>query len=363
LVLSKIKKPKVFDVWHGAQRIRIPTGRLVTNSFSLKEKKMKKLTVAVLLVSLVSSNAFAHNWFHQTGNWNDANKWDPCFPDGSNDIQIRYGDSNCILNTNVGASWASTNRLRVSGDANLIIVNGGDLVGVGWMRVGTADGPGRLVQTGGAIRLKNGRDNSKFYVGDANGSQGSTYTISGGTLTYIDGEGSLWLGYRGGEGKLTVVGTSPKIQMRKFSVGGDAGLKAASGTLEFRIGSNGVSPVEISNNIYIDPAGAGSTANLLVSATAAPPAANIVLIRNTGGGSVVGTFDTVQDANGTRAGTEGAPVILSYSGTDYHYRLTYQYTDSKSGATNNVALIYTPKSAPKPESPTAAPAKKPLPPE
>ena len=110
------------------------------------------------------------------------------------------------------------------------------------------------------------------------------------------------------------------------------GAKAASGTLEFRIGSDGVSPVEISGSIYIDPAGAGSTANLLVSATAAPPTADIVLIRNTGGGSVTGTFDTVQDANGTRAGTEGAPVILSYGGTDYNYRLTYKYSDSKSGS-------------------------------
>ena len=64
---------------------------------------MKKLSVAVLLVSLIgSSNALAatsHNWFHQTGNWNDASKWDPCIPDGSNEIQIRYGDSSCTLNT------------------------------------------------------------------------------------------------------------------------------------------------------------------------------------------------------------------------------------------------------------------------
>ncbi len=328
---------------------------------------MKKLSVAVLLVSLIiSSNALAataNKWFHQTGDWNDASKWDPCIPDGSGEIQIRYGDSNCTLNTSVGASWANANRLRVYGDANLTIVKGGDLTGACWMRVGTAEGPGRLVQTGGAIRLKRGSDNTKFCVGDANGSQGATYTMSGGTLSYIDGEGSLWLGYRGGEGKFTVVGTGPKIQMKKLSVGGDLGNKAASGTLEFRVGSDGVSPVEISGGIYIDPAGAGSTANLLVSATAAPPMADIVLIRNTGSGSVIGTFDTVQDANGTRAGTEDAPVILSYGGTAYNYRLTYKYTDSKSGTTNNVALTYTSKSAPKPESPTAAPAKKPLPPE
>jgi hypothetical protein len=330
---------------------------------------MKKLIVAVLLVSLVGSNALgatSSNWFHQTGNWNDANKWDPCIPDGNSEIHIRYGDSSCTLNTGVGASWASTNRLRVSGDANLTIVNGGDLTGVGWMRVGTADGPGHLVQTGGAIHLRRGRDNTKFQVGDANGSKGSTCTMSGGTLTYVDGEGSLWLGCRGGEGKFTVVGTGPKIRMKKLFVGGDIGLKAATGTLEFRIGSNGASPVEISDSICIDPAGAGSTANLLVSATAAPPTADIVLIENTGGSNVTGTFDTVQDANGTRAGTEGAPVILNYGGTDYNYQLTYKYSDSKSGTTNNVALTYTSKSAtskpaPKPESPTA-PAKKPLPP-
>jgi len=325
---------------------------------------MKKLIVAVLLVSLVGSNALAatsNNWFHQTGNWNDASKWDPCIPDGSNEIRIRYADSSCTLNTSVGTSWANTNRLRVFGDANLIITNGGDLAGVSWMRVGTAEGPGYLVQTGGAIRLKRGGDNSKFCVGDANGSRGSTYTMSGGTLTYIDGDGGLWLGSRGGEGKFTVVGTGPKIQMKKLGVGGEA-TKAAAGTLEFRIGSNGVSPVEISGSIYIDPAGAGSTANLLVSAAAAPPKADIILIKNTSGGNVMGTFDTVQDANGTRAGTEGAPVILSYGGADYHYRLTYKYTDSKSGATNNVALIYTLTKAAtmRPEGPNT-PVKKPLP--
>ena len=338
---------------------------------------MKKLSVAVLLVSLVGSNAFAatsNNWFHQTGNWNDASKWDPCIiPDGNNEIQIRYSDSNCTLNTSVGASWEITNRLRVFGDATLTIANGADLVGVCWMRVGTAQGPGHLVQTGGTIRFKRGRDNSKFHVGDANGSQGSTYTMSGGTLTYVDGEGSLWLGYRGGEGKFTVVGTAPKIRMKKLSVGGDISDKAAFGTLEFRVGSDGVSPLEISGGISIDPAGAASTANLLVSATAAPPKADIVLIRNTGGSIITGTFDTVQDANATSAGTEGAPVILSYGGTEYHYRLTYKYTDSKSGATNNVAMIYTSANAAasavsRPESPNAipgagpnAPAAKPLP--
>lgn len=326
---------------------------------------MKKLIVAVLLVSLVGSNALgaaSNNWFHQTGNWNDASKWDPCIPDGSSEIQIRYGDSSCTLNTGVGASWANTNRLRVFGDANLTIVNGGDLAGVCWMRVGTAEGPGHLMQTGGTIHLKRGRDNTKFQVGDANGSQGSAYTMSGGTLTYTDGEGSLWLGCRGGEGKLTVVGTGPKIQMKKLYVGGDIGAKAAAGTLEFRIGSDGVSPVEISGGISIDPAGTDSTANLLVSATAAPPKADIVLIRNTGGGSVTGTFDAVQDANGTRAGTEDAPVILNYGGTDYNYRLTYKYTDSKSGSTNNVALIYTSTkpAATRPEGPNT-PVKKPLP--
>jgi hypothetical protein len=308
---------------------------------------MKRLSLVALLISLMTSGAFAvtsFNWDpNKAGDWNDPNKWlnengSPAgsTPDGTVQIQIRRSGSQCTLNTAVGENWANTQRLRVYDGAVLNIVNGGSLLGASWLRVGTADGPAKINQTGGIIRLKRSEDNSKLHIGDAKGSQGSTYTISGGTLTYLDGEGSLWAGYRGGEGKFTVVGTGPKIQMRKLYVGGDIADKAATGTLEFKIDSGGVSPIKLSKNIYIDKDGAGSKADLLVSAIAAPPKANIVLIEHTENGSVEGVFDTV---NGNPA-PEGAPVVLSYNGTDYHYKLTYKYDAGGDGNNNDIALIY-----------------------
>jgi hypothetical protein len=310
---------------------------------------MKRLSVVVLLVSLTASGAFAitsFNWDpNQVGKWNDSTKWldandNPAgsTPDGTCQIQLRRGGSQCTLDTSVGKDWANAQRLRVYNGAVLNIVDGGSLLGISWLRVGTPDGPAKMNQTGGIVRLKRSKDNSKLHVGDAGGSQGSTYTMSGGTLTYLDGEGALWVGYRGGEGKFTVVGTGPTIQMGKLYVGGDMADKAASGTLEFKIGSDGVSPIKLSHSVYIDRDGEGSKAALLVSATAAPPKANIVLIENTSSSLVEGTFDT---ANGNPA-PEGASVVLNYSGTDYHYKLTYKYNAGGDGNTNDVALIYIP---------------------
>jgi len=308
---------------------------------------MKRLSVVVLLVSLISSNAFAvtsFNWDpNQVGNWNDPNKWldekdSPAgsIPDGNAQIQIRRSGSQCTLDTTIGKDWTDAQRLRVYDGAVLNIVDGGNLLGASWLRVGTADGPAKMNQTGGVVRIERGSDNSKLHIGDAKGSQGSAYTISGGTLTYLDGDGSLWTGYRGGEGKFTVVGTGPKIQMRKLYVGGGMSTKAATGTLEFKVGSGGVSPIQISNNVYIDQDGEGSKANLIVSATAAPPQTTIVLIENTRSSGVEGIFDTV---NGKPA-PEGAPVVLSYGGTDYRYKLTYQYDAGEDGNNNDIALIY-----------------------
>jgi len=310
---------------------------------------MKKLSVVILLMSLISSNAFAttsFNWDpNQVGKWDDFTKWldandSPAgsTPDGTGQVQIRRSGSQCTLDTSVGQEWANGQRLRVYDGAVLNIVDGASLLGISWLRVGTADGPAKMNQTGGVIRLKRNKDNSKLHIGDSGGSQGSTYTMSGGILTYLDGDGSLWAGYRGGEGKFTVIGTAPKIQMRKLYVGGDIADKAGSGTLEFKIGSDGVSPIKLSNSVHIDRDGEGSKAGLLVSAIAAPPKANIVLIEDTDSGRVEGAFETV---NGNPA-PEGAPVVLSYGGTDYHYKLTYEYDAGGDGITNDVALIYMP---------------------
>ena len=309
---------------------------------------MKKLSLLLLLVALVScgpSALAANTWVDQVGNWSEPNKWSgDGIPNGSAEVLIRSAASQCTLDSNAG-DWTTAQRLRVYVDANLIIADGGQLLGVSWMRAGTSEGPGEVIQTGGLVKLKSGADSSKLIVGYENGSQGSRYTISGGTITFLDGNAYLIIGYRGGEGTLTVVGTGPKIEMRKLYVGGDLGDKGATGNLQFKIAADGVSSLKLSDNVYIDRQSDVATANLIVNAIAEPPKAAIVLVEDTGSGGIEGKFDTITDAKGSKPAEEGAAVVLTFGDKEYHYKLTYTYDASNDGSTNDVALVYEPEPA------------------
>jgi hypothetical protein len=193
----------------------------------------------------------------------------------------------------------------------LIVEDGADLLGAGWMRVG-ATNPGYVQQTGGLVRLTEGNDTAKLGVGDQAGSDGY-YAISGGTLTYSGAGGDLLIGARGGQGTFTVVGIEPTIAMNNLYVGNQAG---ASGTLEFQIGAAGVSAISLAGAAYLDPEGAQTTAALVLSLIDAPPVEQDILLI---AGTIQGTFDTV---NGAPA-TEGASVALNFAGSDYLYTLTY----------------------------------------
>ena len=308
-------------------------------------KKSRLLIVSAALLSCGQLALAAYTWTDQVGNWSEPNKWSADgIPNGSAEVLIRSAASQCTLDSNAG-DWPTAQRLRVYVDANLIIADGAQLLGVSWMRAGTSEGPGEVIQTGGLVKLKSGADNSKLIIGYENGSQGSRYTISGGTITFLDGNAYLILGYRGGEGTLTVVGTGPKIEMRKLYVGGDLGDKAATGNLEFKIASDGVGSVKLSDNVYIDRQSDASTANLIVNAIAEPPKADIVLIENTGSGGIEGKFDTITGAKGAGPAEEGAPVVLSFGDKEYHYKLTYAYDAAKDGSANDVALVYEPQPA------------------
>jgi hypothetical protein len=304
---------------------------------------MKRFGLLFLLVAVIGINqcvAASHYWNHQVGNWAEPNKWSgEGMPNGNSEVLIRYADSRCILDSNAG-DWPVAQRLRVYGQANLEIVDGASLLGISWMRAGTSEGPACVKQTGGLVRLKGGRDNSKLTIGYEDGSQGSKYIISGGTITFLDADAYLIVGYRGGEGTLTVIGTDPKIEMRKLYVGGDLVEKAGAGNLEFKIASDGVSPVRLSDSIHIDREGEASTANLIVNAIAEPPKADIVLVEDKGYGGIEGSFDMITDARGTRAATEGTNVVLKHGDTEYHYKLTYRYDASKDGNTNDIGLVY-----------------------
>jgi hypothetical protein len=278
--------------------------------------------------------------YRGVGNWADPNGWSESRPaSGEEEVKVRGSDTVCTLNTST-RDWGVGQRFRVYEESKLIIEDGARLLGAGWMRVG-ATNVGTLEQTGGLLRLRTGRDTSKLQIGDDVGSEGSTYTISGGTLTYLDGNGELTLGYRGGQGTFTIIGVKPIIQMNAIYVGGMSG-KAASGTIEFIIDSNGVSPISLDSNANLDPEGDNSTANLLVSAIDTPPMADILLVETLSTNTVTGIFDTV---NGEPA-PEGASVCMNFNGVNYYYNLTY----SGGYGNNDIVLQYS-NSVPEPNSP------------
>jgi len=287
---------------------------------------MRRLGVIVGLVCFLSSGVLASNDFSGVGNWADPNIWSAGYvPSGAEEVKVRGEDTVCTLNTSTG-DWGAGQRLRVYEGATLIIEEGAELLGAGWMRAG-ASNAGYVQQIGGLVCLQDGKDSAKLGVGDSGGSDGY-YTISGGTLTYAEGSlGDLLVGARAGTGTLTIIGMDPTIQMKTMTVGDRAG---ASGTVEFQVAADGVSPISV-DSASIDELGDETTSALLVSAIDAPPKADIMLVDIIGEGSVNGLFDTV---NGNPA-PEGAEVVLASNGLKNTYTLTYI-----GGTGNDIVLVY-----------------------
>lgn len=275
---------------------------------------MKRLCFVVLLVSFLTCSAFASNdWKDAVGNWTEADVWSQGYvPTGEEEVKIRGEWAVCTLNTSTG-DWGVGQRMRVYEGATLIVEDGAELLGAGWLRVG-ATNLGTLQQTGGLVRLQVGKDTSKLVIGDDVGSDGSSYTISGGTLTYLDGDGQLTLGDRGGDGTFTVLGSGSTIQMNSLLVGGKDSGRAATGTLEFIIDELGVTPIQV-NDVLLDPAGDDSTANLIVGLVGigdADLSPTYLLVENLGDNPVNGIFDSMPE--GTAVTLDTTTYYLTYVG-------------------------------------------------
>ncbi len=288
---------------------------------------MRRLGVIVGLVCFLSSGILASNDFSGVGNWADPNIWkEGRSPSGAEEVKVRGEDTICTLNTSTG-DWGAGQRMRVYEGATLIIEEGAELLGAGWMRVG-AGNPGYVEQTGGLVQLQDGKDSAKLGIGDQGGSDGN-YTISGGTLTYAEGSlGELLVGARAGTGTLTIIGTGPTIQMNTMIVGDRAG---AYGTIEFQVDANGVSPISLVGGASIDPEGDETTAALVINSIGGAPQANVVLLDLPDDANFVGVFDTV---NGEPA-EDGASVLLTFGEVGYYYHLAYAH-----GGTNDLVLVY-----------------------
>jgi len=267
-------------------------------------------------------------------------------PDGADETRIRGSGVVVTLNSNevwtCPGALANRGRMRVYGDATLNIVEG-SLQNVGWLRVGESSGGagttnelGYVNQSGGLVTLAPSKDKGKIGIGDTTTVAGSYYAISGGTITYTAAsDGQLYVGSRGGIGKFVVQGTAPVISLKNLYVS-ESGY-AAQGTLEYDVGAGGVSAIQCLNTPTLDQ-GTG-TANLVLTLTAAigDPLAPIVLVKNASASAVLGTFDRLNGVIG--AATEGAPVVLSFGGTNYGYKLTYLYNADGGAIGNDIALI------------------------
>lgn len=269
---------------------------------------MRLFCATVILLCLLCQGAFCAD-FRGVGNWAEPNGWSGgAPPQGAEEVRVRGEDTVLTLNTSTGA-WGPAQRLRVYDEAKMIVAEGAELTGAGWVRIG-AGSKGTLKQTGGLVKI----DNERLAIGDSSGSEGE-YEILGGTLTYTGARGDLVVGARGGRGYFVVFGTDATIKMGRLIVGDGAG---ASGTVVFYLTDKGVSPITLSVGATIN-ASNDTGCGLSIITISGAPEADVLLIDQPDGAPVATHFDQV---NGPLA-VEGAPVAVHFQQTIYNYTLTY----------------------------------------
>jgi len=244
---------------------------------------MKRLCLVIGLVCFLCSGVFALD-YRGVGNWADPNGWgDGAPPSGAVEVKVRGEDTVLTLNTSTG-DWGPAQRMRVYEGATLIVEEGAELLGGGWVRVGNGNA-GYVVQTGGLVQI----DNERLGIGDSAGADGH-YTISGGMMTYAGDRGDLIIGARGGQGIVTIIGIAPVIHMTDLIVGDGSG---AVGTLEFLLTAEGVSPVTLDDLADIDSLGDETTAALLIGSADGLPQTDVLLVDLPEGAAAADAFDTV----------------------------------------------------------------------
>jgi hypothetical protein len=343
--------------------------------------KMKQLSAVVLLAIAFVSVGFSAT----LANWSGAAAGDANHPVGTgpwsgpfwgspptkiaaapatpaDEIKVTKPKKVCTVDSNAGNYIC---KLSISGGPDvatapkLEIVKGGYL-GIGEFRVGAGGAAktgtiGCVVQTGGTLCMGDDMKLGRSSTSADNPNDGKGYyTISGGTIMYsaaapraglcIGGNGS---GATASEGTFKVIGKGASIKVKKLFVGNDGYKGIGTGTVEFELDANGVSPIQAAEGVTIDAGNESSTAKLVISAGAAAPKTDIVLVDNQGNNPITGIFDTV---NGNPA-AEGAEAAVSCAAGKYYYKLTY-----KGGTgSNDIMLKFVRQEAAAPAP--AAPAK------
>jgi len=325
---------------------------------------MKLRFLVLVLIGLMATSTFAATtgtWIQSPvvqcggmgGNWTDTSMWKSSAlpvittntgdevklttPKGKTIINSAVGNYNCKLTMAGGTNDIDKHRMEILSGS----------IGVGQFQIGhggsTDKGKwGSVVQTGGTVsaeKLMLGYYGTRTQLPLlAHGE----YTISGGTLQSNSGmstnTGRLLIGAgittgsttANNEGVLTIIGGASTISMKELYVGGYSTF-VGTGTINYKIKSDGVSQITVSNGITLPAAG---VANLNVVMCESYLGEDIVLIENTGASAVSGAFDLI---NGIAA-IEGAEIIL---GSCADYTLTYEYDASTGAHTggNDIALI------------------------
>jgi hypothetical protein len=332
------------------------------------EEKMKRLSLIIFLVCLMTSSVFASYLWMQDGsyplNWTQANQWDstgttgppsttPGVPPLTTTTEIKMitqawtanPPAQCTVDSSVG-DYTSVNTsvngtLYINSGANIGFKRSSSVTGKNGLRVGSAvaggtSTVGTVNQSGGAVGA------TMVYLGYAggNGPADGSYVISGGSLTCSSGlavgTGINAASGQNTTGKFTVDGPgATTISVAALRVGGtDYTSGTNAGTLEFKLGS-GVKAIGCTS-VNLDAGGLNSETDLLVSVISTP-SGDILLVNNTGS-AVVGSFDKL---NGGSA-LESASITLG----SVPYTLTYMY-DSVSktkgtvrdGTYNDIALV------------------------
>ena len=314
---------------------------------------MRTVCLFALLACLRSGGVFAATlatWDGPTGSWSDGTKWNtgsvpPQTSVGgtSDEIKITNVNTICTIDSDIGTYQARSN---VAAGSTLEIVDGGWFATYGEYRFGDANATGNGsigygVQTGGSVMFKDlilgrytsttGRETGQGY-----------YTISGGTMTFIDtpSNGRLYVGsgMNNGycEGTFTVSGAGGTITMKQLHVGSNGTLSSypGKGTVVFEIDDDGVSPIVLTQRYsltfgtYLDQ----NESHLVLNAIGTPPATTIVLVDVEAlDDQNLGVFDTMTGG----PAHAGAEVVVG----DKIYSLTYQHAVG-GGIANDIALLY-----------------------
>jgi hypothetical protein len=302
-----------------------------------------KRSLIVLLVGLMAFSAYASVYPDMAGNWADANIWSKGVvpPDDGDEIKISTVDGITVtVNTNVGNY--STTKIDTLRDCTLEVLAGGYIGGGREWHIGDAGASGSgtdigyLTQTGGTVDIT---ASGKMFVGYKEGGDGR-YTISGGSLDASGENGRLYIGCgstAGSIGLFNVVGSAASISVdglyvASASSSGDDDVGTA--TIRFDVDGTGAVSEIVTDGVAIN-AGGGGHAVLVVNATVLP-AADVVLIRNTGTSDVAGKFDS-----GLMNGVGTSQMVL---GGNY-YQLVYHYDADSDGQNNDVALLLIPEPA------------------